>query len=84
MLRKMVSNRTFRLGAALAVTAAVIAACGGSNPASPSPSPTVPTVSVTGSGVSPTEVRISVGDRVRFVNNDSKNVPDQLQPVSCA
>ena len=62
MLRKMVSNRMFQLGVALAVTAGMIAACGdSSNPASPSPSPTVPTVTVTGSGVSPTQVRISVG-----------------------
>ena len=74
MLRKMVSNRMFQLGVALSITVGLVAACGGSsNPASPSPSPTVPTVSVTGSGVSPTEVRISVGDRVRFVNNDTVN-----------
>ena len=74
MLRKMVSNRMFQLGVALAVTAGMIAACGGSsNPMSPSPSPTVPTVTVTGSGVSPQEVRISVGGRVRFVNDDTVN-----------
>ena len=74
MLRKMVSNRMFQLGVALAVTAGMIAACGdSSNPASPSPSPTVPTVTVTGSGVSPTQMRISVGGRVRFVNNDTVN-----------
>ncbi len=74
MLRKMVSNRMFQLGVALAVTAGMIAACGGSsNPMSPSPSPTVPTVTVTGSGVSPTEVRISVGGQVRFVNDDTVN-----------
>ena len=74
MLRKMVSNRMFQLGVALAVTAGMIAACGGSsNPMSPSSSGTVPTVTVTGSGVSPQEVRISIGGRVRFVNNDTVN-----------
>ncbi len=37
MLQKMVSNRMFQLGVALAVTAGMIAACGGSsNPMSPS------------------------------------------------
>ncbi len=74
MLQKMVSNRTFQLGVALAVTAGMIAACGGSsNPMSPSSSGTVPTVTVTGSGVSPQEVRITVGGRVRFVNDDTVN-----------
>ena len=74
MLRKMVSNRMFQLGVALAVTVGMIAACGGSSsPASPSPSPTVPTVTVTGSGVSPTQVRISVGGRVRSTVNRQIN-----------
>ena len=74
MVRKMVSNRMFQLAVALAVTAGMIAACGGSsNPMSPSSSGTVPTVTVTASGVSPTEVRISAGGRVRFVNSDTVN-----------
>ena len=69
----MSSNTAFQIGVALAVSAGVIAACGGSdNPASPS-SGTVQTVTVTSSGVSPAEVRISAGVRVRFVNNDSVN-----------
>ena len=74
MLRKMFSNRMFQLGVALAVTVGVVAACGSSsNPMSPSSSGTIPTVTVTGAGVSPTEVRVSVGGRVRFVNNDTVN-----------
>ena len=81
MLRKIVSNRTFQLGVALAVTVGLVAACGSSgNLASPSSSGTVPTVTVTGSSVSPTEVRISVGGRVRFVNNDTKNVQINSNP----
>ena len=81
MLRKMVSNKMFQLGVALAVTAGMIAACGGSsNPMSPSSSGTVQMVTVTASGVSPTEVRISVGERVRFVNNDTKNVQINSNP----
>ena len=74
MLPSMASNRRFQLGAAFAVTVGMIAACGGSdNPASPSSSGTVPTVTVTSSGFSPTEVRIAVDGQVRFVNNDSVN-----------
>ena len=83
MLRKMFSNRMFQLGVALAVTVGVVAACGSSsNPMSPSSSGTIPTVTVTGAGVSPTEVRVSVGGRVRFVNNDTVNRQINLQPVS--
>ena len=74
MFRRMVSNRMFQLGLALAGTAIFIVACGsGGTPASPSPSPSGPTITITGAGVSPQQLRISVGERVRFVNNDTIN-----------
>ena len=72
MFRRMVSSKMFQLGSALAVTAIFIVACGsGGTPASPSPSPSGPTITITGGGVSPQQIRISVGQQVRFVNNDS-------------
>ena len=39
---------------------------------SPTPSASSATVTITSSGVSPKSVTISVGDRVTFVNNDSR------------
>ena len=44
--------------------------CSGDTPTSPSDStPTTPTITVTDTGVSPTTLQISVGDRVMIVNN---------------
>ena len=65
-------------GMALLLSAAM-AACGGDSPTSPS-SPAGPgggsgttTVTITSSGVSPTEITVSPGTRVTFVNNDSRS-----------
>jgi plastocyanin len=72
---------------AVAIALAAVTACGGGDSGgSGSPSgPTGPTVSstgsvgtigatitITGSGVNPSQVTISVGQSVRFVNNDSR------------
>ena len=55
----------------LAATAAILVACSDGGPASPSN--TTQTITITAEGVSPKQVRINVGDRVRFTNNDSVN-----------
>ena len=39
----------------------------------PTPGASIPTVMVTASGVSPKEVRVELGGRVRFVNDDTVN-----------
>jgi plastocyanin len=61
-----------------AVVVLVSSACGGSyggdpptNP-SPNPNPSQPTITITGAGVSPKELTINAGQRVLFVNNDSR------------
>jgi hypothetical protein len=51
----------------LACCTALLLRCGGS-PSSPSPADA--TITITGSGIAPTEVRIFAGQRVLFVNND--------------
>ena len=61
------------LGLTLVATAAVIAACGSSSPTSPSTAPGVATFTITAAGVTPKELRIQVGNRVMFVNNDTVN-----------
>ena len=67
-------NGAVLFGLGLVATAAVIAACSSSgSPMSPSSGSTVPTITVTAAGVSPKEIRIQAGGRVRFVNNDSVN-----------
>ena len=72
MSRKIPIVTKFRLGVALALTAGVIAACdSGNSPTSPSSPGTVPRVTISSTGFSATEVRISAGGRVEFVNNDS-------------
>jgi len=45
----------------------------GGNP-NPPPAPPAgpPTVSITGTGFSPAEITVSVGERVTFINNDSR------------
>lgn len=75
----MNAQRTLPLGTFAAITMAValtLPACGGggysSTPSSPSSSSTsVTTVTLTSSGSSPKQVSISVGQKVRFTNNDS-------------
>jgi plastocyanin len=68
------------------VTAVLIAGCsGGSSPAAPTPPPSagtptppatptlaIPTVTITSTGMTPLEITIDVGQRVTFVNNDTR------------
>lgn len=56
----------------------LFSACGGgygdgapTNP-SPGPNPSQPTITITSSGVSPKELTINAGQRVLFVNNDTR------------
>jgi plastocyanin len=55
----------------LAVTALSVAACGSSDPA-PSPTPELPstTITVTASGANPRNVIVTSGTQVTFVNSD--------------
>jgi plastocyanin len=72
--------RTMRVAhlAGMLITVAALAGCGSSNgngsptsPSSPDQSGAAATITITSSGVSPQQVRIEAGQRVRFVNNDS-------------
>lgn len=70
------------LRAPATVVVLVLAACGGSGggPAAPNPPAAAPseapaafTVMITASGASPRELRVPVGSRVTFVNQDSRS-----------
>jgi plastocyanin len=52
--------------------------CGGGTPSSPSSDATV---TITSSGISPTEVRVTLGGRVTFFNNDSRPHAISSDPV---
>lgn len=58
------------------VLTAGLSACGGSSPA-PAPAPVPPvatnTITITSAGVSPKNVEVAVGTRVKFVNNDTRS-----------
>jgi len=56
----------------------MVSACGG-GPSSPSPSGT--TITITASGVSPTEIVVSAGTRVTFQNNDARAHGMSSDPV---
>ena len=58
----------------------VITQCGGGGPSSPTP-PSGSTVTISASGVSPVELRIAVGGRVTFVNNDVRPRAVSSDPV---
>ncbi len=47
-----------------------LAGCGGGSPSTPSPG--AATVTITAAGVSATQITVSAGTRVLFVNNDSR------------
>jgi hypothetical protein len=50
-----------------------LAACGGGSPTSPSPGGGgSPTITITAAGLSPTQLSVSPGTRVLFVNNDTR------------
>ena len=57
-----------------------LAACGGDTPASPSPD--TPTVTISATGVSPTEVRIAKGGRVNFMNTDVRPHAMSSDPIT--
>ena len=78
-----------RFGVALALATAgalVLSACGGgggggNTPTSPTPSGSVPTVTIRSGGtLDPQEIRIEVGQAVRFVNEDSVSHHPQSNP----
>jgi plastocyanin len=64
------------------VMAATAACSGGSSPVAPTPpsaagapatpTPATPTVTITAAGMTPLEITIDVGQRVTFVNNDTR------------
>lgn len=59
----------------------MFSACGGS-PSEPSPPPNAAaTITLTRSGVTPTEVRVPVGSQVFFVNNDTASHAISSDPV---
>ena len=80
-LRKLATASTLAMGLAVA-----LAACGGGGysggPTSPStPGGTVPTVTIRAGGtLDPKEIRIEVGQQVRFVNEDSRAHNPQSNP----
>jgi plastocyanin len=64
----------------------VLAACGGSDgPSEPSGPPPVQTttITITSAGVSPKNVEVGLGTRVRFVNNDNRphNMASDPHPI---
>jgi plastocyanin len=77
--RRSLAHFSSRAAAALVVL--VLAACGGSGggygtPNAPAPGPTAApstfTVTLTAAGASPQELRVPIGARVTFVNQDSR------------
>jgi plastocyanin len=55
-----------------------LSACGGASPAAPTSDITI---SITSSGVTPTEVRVPAGSRVTFINNDARPHAMSSDPV---
>jgi plastocyanin len=66
------SRHVVAWGLPLAAVALLAAGCSKSSPSGPSSS-TVPTLTINAAGVSPTAVRVEVGQQVRVVNNDTQN-----------
>ena len=55
------------------MTISLVIGCGGeSSPVTPSAVSVTPTITISDTGVNPTELRISVGQQVRFINNSTK------------
>jgi plastocyanin len=62
-----------RIRAAALTASVLMAACGGSSPSAPDPTPSNPnTFTVSASGVSPKEMTVAPGTRVLFVNSDAR------------
>ena len=78
MRRRGLAHRSLRAPATVVVL--VLAACGGSGggpgapnpPATNPPAPAAFTVTVTAAGANPKELRVPLGARVTFVNQDSR------------
>lgn len=71
----MTADRLARAIGATLILGVAVAACGGSSPTSPSGSTgssNATRITITSSGVSPTEVTVPPGTRVTFVNNDTR------------
>lgn len=72
----MSSNQTVRAAVsalALATVAALAPSCGGSSSPTDPTNPTVTdTITISAAGVSPKDIQITAGTRVRFVNNDNR------------
>jgi plastocyanin len=75
----MTLGRLLRATGVALLLGAAMAACGGGSPTSPSSSPgsgggsSTTRITITSSGVSPTEITVSPGTRVTFVNNDTRS-----------
>jgi hypothetical protein len=67
----------FALGLGCAL---MLAGCGGGDPAAPSPAS--PTITFSDTGVTPVEVRIPVGGRVTFLNNDARPHAVSSDPIT--
>ena len=63
------------------IAGVLLAGCGGSGPSGPSTGASV-TVTLSATGVSPTEVRIPVGGTVLFINNDVRSHEMSSDPIT--
>jgi plastocyanin len=61
-----------RRAALAGLTLAAISCGGSSNPAAPTPPVQTTTITIATAGVSPKNIEVSLGARVRFVNNDTR------------
>ena len=73
-------EKDMRLRLAMIVCGAALAACG-TGPGDLPPTDAAATVTITSAGVSPVEVRVPFGSRVRFVNNDTRPHAISSDPV---
>ena len=70
-----------KLAAAAVGGADLLAACGGS-PSAPPPTDAAATITITSSGLSPREVRVTRSARVQFVNDDTRQHAVSSDPVN--
>jgi plastocyanin len=63
----------YRLVLAVGAMLLVAGACGSSSSGGPTPSPGSPvTLTISAAGLTPNDVRIALGERVRFINSDTQ------------